>query len=111
MSYRLTEYKTMKPTLFKIILILSLVCFGYFGSSISSFSSFEPEAGYLMSNVCNTLFAIGFIILLGVFVEKFRGILFGCGILFLMSAYLSWYVISLTYPSMNLVLTLPDKWW
>ncbi|AOX79415.1 hypothetical protein KR932_15625 [Acinetobacter baumannii] len=101
----------MKPTSIKILLILSIASFGYFGLSISSFSPIEPEAGYLISKVCNTLFALGFIILLGVFIKKYREISFGCGTLFIISAYISWYVISLIYPSMNLVLTLPYKWW
>nr|ACU00282.1 hypothetical protein [Acinetobacter baumannii] len=61
----------MKPTSIKILLILSIASFGYFGLSISSFSPIEREAGYLISKVCNTLFALGFIILLGVFIKKY----------------------------------------
>lgn len=71
----------------------------------------RPEDGYFISKAYNMFFTIGYMILLGVFIKSVRGAALGIGIMFLISAYIAWVLMTALYPPMNLILTLPYKWW
>ncbi|MFX7540750.1 hypothetical protein ABTJ80_19765, partial [Acinetobacter baumannii] len=71
----------------------------------------RPEDGYFLSKAYNIFFSIGYIILLGVFIKSVRGAALGIGIILLISAYIAWVLTTAMYPPMNLVITLPYKWW